>query len=175
MSDRGRVRSIQDNHGTYQESIKSACRSGTVDYLYVKLYVKDEFKNKAVHRLVAEEFVPNPNGKPMVNHKDGNKRNNLPGNLEWVTCSENHKHAFATGLKNADHVADRNRGRKVGTSSRYHNVGWDKARQKWLVQIKDGGKRLCVKRFDTEVDAARYVNGMLDHFGLDNRPRNIIT
>ena len=53
----------------------------------------------SLHRLVAEAFLPNPQGKPHVNHKDGNKKNCAAKNLEWVTQSENEKHAFKTGLK----------------------------------------------------------------------------
>lgn len=50
---------------------------------------KEKTLNLLVHRLVAREFVPNPEGKPCVDHKNGNRQDNRASNLEWVTHKEN--------------------------------------------------------------------------------------
>lgn len=68
-------------------------------YSTVLLRFCGKTKRHLIHRLVAAAFIPNPNAKKFVNHKDGNKSNNADSNLEWVTQSENERHAFSTGLK----------------------------------------------------------------------------
>lgn len=67
-------------------------------YLQVSFSVQGKHKNKYVHRLVAEAFIPNPLGLPEVNHIDGNKRNNTVNNLEWVTRVQNIDHAISHKL-----------------------------------------------------------------------------
>ena len=81
----GRVRNTITGDILYQEKHDKG-------YMRVKLFRDHKRHNLKVHRLVAEAFVPNPDHKPQVNHKDGNNRNNSFTNLEWVTDEENKAH-----------------------------------------------------------------------------------
>lgn len=59
---------------------------------YMQVSLKDSGgarKSLRVHRIVAEAFIPNPEGKPQVNHRDENPENNRADNLEWATAAEN--------------------------------------------------------------------------------------
>lgn len=68
-------------------------------YLAVNLYKEGEIKSPLIHRLVAKAFIGNPEDKPQVNHKNGDKHKNIVANLEWATSSENSLHAFEFGLR----------------------------------------------------------------------------
>jgi hypothetical protein len=67
-------------------------------YPQLQLMIDGLPKSYRVHRLVAETYLPNPENRTQVNHKDGVKTNNTLANLEWVTSSENMKHSFLLGL-----------------------------------------------------------------------------
>jgi hypothetical protein len=105
ISNLGRVKSL-DRIVTSKIGVKKSvkgkimknCINGN-QYSYVNLSLNKKFKSKKIHRLIAIVFIPNPENKPCVNHKDGNKLNNSIDNLEWVTMGENQKHAYDTGLK----------------------------------------------------------------------------
>ena len=101
----GRVKSLKRHRSVNLMNTKTATVPERIlkfgvsqGYLAVTL-AKDKINKKIrVHKLVASTFIPNPENKPHINHKDGNKHNNAVDNSEWITPKENTKHAFENGL-----------------------------------------------------------------------------
>lgn len=87
------------NLGNVKNSISGELLKQTLNtwgYPCVTLCNGNIRKNKTVHRLVAEAFIPNPNNLPEVNHLDEDKTNNSVSNLSWVTKKENINHGTRT-------------------------------------------------------------------------------
>lgn len=177
VSNIGNIRSLQDNHGN--ERIQSrATWISPKGYQYVQLFVKDVRHNVSVHHAVASAFIPNPENKYTVNHKDGNKLNNQVTNLEWATYSENLKHAHETGLS---YGQTHWKGKKQPNAvSKFHNVTYDSSKDRWIASVKFEGK-MYAKRFSVkthgdvaEILAAKAVNDLLDGLGITDRAKNII-
>ena len=93
VSEKGRVKSLKFGN---EKILKSGINGS--GYLTVDFFNEGKKQRKLIHRLVSEAFLENPEEKQEVNHKNGIKRDNHIQNLEWVTRSENLKHAFKTGL-----------------------------------------------------------------------------
>jgi len=104
ISTYGRVKSLGNGNSTNTATKKQRImKTGIASNGYVKIKLNKASKRyyKTMHRLVAENFLINPNNKPEVNHIDGNKENNNIDNLEWCTPSENQIHAFKIGKQKA--------------------------------------------------------------------------
>ena len=100
-------KNVPDYENYYEVSNTGEIRdknTGELLKTYKKEYERVRIKNKIistvanVHKIVAETFIPNPDNKLIINHKDGNKFNNHVDNLEWFTHSENTRHAIKIGL-----------------------------------------------------------------------------
>lgn len=144
------------------------------NYACVKLAKAGSYKHKTIHRLVAEAFLPQPLGYNEVNHIDGCKLNNVMTNLEWVTSSQNKLHAFANGLRTKESCISTLGTKHKSIASRFHNVSFDKLRNKWIGSIRHEGKTYFQKRFATEEEAALHVNWIIDELGLTDRPKNVL-
>ena len=110
----------------------------TYGYLYVGLTKDGKQKNMTIHRLIGNAYIPNPENKPCIDHKDHNRQNNDISNLRWVTHSEN------------------NRNRQVSGEIPFKGVC--KIGKKFQARIKIDGKRKNLGMFDTAEKASEAYN-----------------
>jgi hypothetical protein len=102
-------------------------------YNYVKLSKKGKPKNYTIHRLIAINFIPNPDNLPQIDHIDGNKTNNTLENLRWVTASTNQQ----------------NKRKGIRNTSGYYNIGTtnNKGVSYWRISFEKDKKVVYSKCF----------------------------
>lgn len=119
----------------------------------VSLGSRNKKKVFKIHRAVAETFIPNPENKSYVNHKDGNKTNNDVCNLEWVTNQENVRYAYDNNL-----IAPLR-----GTKSPYSKLSKDEVeyiRDNYIFRDKEFGCRALANKFNiNHATVSRIING----------------
>lgn len=141
VSNFGRIKSI-DYWGKHTPGIlKQRQVRGADSYLKIDL---DKYKSRIyVHRLVGKLFIPNPENKPFINHKDGDKQNNHYSNLEWCTRSENTIHSFRVlGTKYVAH--------RKGLFGEHHNAA------RPIIQFSMDG--VIIRKWGSIIDACRALN-----------------
>jgi HNH endonuclease/NUMOD4 motif len=112
-------------------------------YYRVNLTNEDGISHLLVHRLIAKEFIPNPDNLLYIDHIDGDKLNNKVENLRWATRQQNNFNA----TKYRKH-----------TSSKYKGVRLHTQCNKFRASITFNGKSQYLGLFDNEEDAANTYN-----------------
>lgn len=154
ISNYGRVKALEKSVWTgkyfkYYPEIILKLTSDKDGYLCITLHKDGKAKSFKVHRLVAEAFIPNPDNKPTVNHKNGDKTKNYVDNLEWMTNKENTAHARRTGLMKENQYGKNN--------YMYGKYGKDNPNSISVIQI-DKNTNNVIKEFYSIIDAQREIN-----------------
>ena len=111
-----------NEHGEIRNDVTGKVRAPSVNsgngYTTVDLWKDNKRKKYTVHRLLAEAFIPNPDGKPTVDHKDGNRSNNALQNLRWASYSEQNSRFNTAGVRSqrikVTHYAEKRKKRGGG-------------------------------------------------------------
>jgi len=141
ISNYGRLKSLK-RYGRKQDKIIKPVL-GKRGYFCYCLWNKQKAKNITIHRLVAQYFIPNQEGKREVNHKDLDKTNNAISNLEWVTPKENSTHACAN-------LGTKKHSKKRGAYARTY-----KGKTSWISEMNYKNKRIYLGFYDTKEEAQK--------------------
>ena len=132
---------------------------GVKNYLQIKLSKDSKPYTISVHKLVANEFIQNPDNKPQVDHIDGNAQNNIFTNLRWATNSQN--------LMNRTYKCAKQ-------TSIYKGVSLYKRTKKWRATLTFNKQRIHLGFFNDEVEAAKAydekVKELCDDYAILNFP-----
>ena len=143
VSNIGRVRNVKS------ERIMKP-RIENSGYHRIGLCKDDERKFLNIHRLVAQEFIENPDGKHLVDHINHDVSDNTMLNLRWASKSENGMNML----------------KRQNTSSKYKGVDFRPQNVKWRASIALHGKKKHLGLFTNEKEAAaKYNETALEHFG----------
>ena len=151
VSNLGRIRNCNTGR------ILKACANSN-GYLLVNLCKEGKQTSCNIHKLVANEFIENPDNKKCVDHISGDKYDNRVTNLRFATYSDN----------------NRNKPKKQNTSSKYIGVSWCKTKKRWHCRVRDkDGKLTHLGYFKNEKDAGfaynKYVSANFPEFGFLNQ------
>ena len=124
------------NYGRVRNDIRNTFLSPRKlrGYERVSLWYNNKANDHRIHRLVAQEFIQNPENKPEVNHKNGIRNDNRVDNLEWVTGEENVDHKRKV-LNQGDTFKGNNNGNSSLTEEDIKNIRISKLSRKELSEI----------------------------------------
>ena len=145
VSSEGRVRKIDG----------SECGQWKNQHGYPMVRLSGPRRIERVHRLVAQAFCPNPDGKPFINHIDNDRANNCASNLEWCTQAENLKHMTDQGRRAAPWKGKRSPSARLeddavlAIRAEYAAGGtsWDRLAKKWKVSKRVVGRLLNMETY----------------------------
>ena len=176
ISNLGRVKSLERHicyydtrWGRYVDKVNKEriLKSVGDTYQIIQLRKDNKYFPKYIHRLVASAFIPNPENKPEVNHKDRNPRNNRLDNLEWVTSKENTLHLISSGYDmgantRGKQLTDEHK-RKISKSLKGHSsyVRTQETKDRYRRSYKYACPVKCLEDgmvFSCKAEAAEYYN-----------------
>lgn len=158
VSNAGEVRSL-DRHVVRSDSSSQTIKgrpmslsTSSTGYLVVRLSSTNPTRRLTarVHRLVASAFLPNPEGKPQVNHIDSDRRNNRVENLEWVNGSENLTHGYHHGAVKLPH--------RFGESANSAKLTEDQVEEIRSALGRGEPKKSIARRFAVSPKTIRRIN-----------------